>query len=722
MTSIRLILTGANARAEVSGVLTSGMVGVPVTIECDDEWEGLEKNLVCRSAVGVQMVLRVENKTIVAPEVLQCTQYGENVLFLGLEGRNADGDLVLPSTTAYCGPIHRSAQQGTDEEADVSEWKVAYINMPEKVKWHQCPEAVRKFVEEVTYDPEDYSVSAIGDYAPAYSVVSNYKPMGKKIGNTTFYNEVPNVETPFLAEDVYGTIKMLDRVRYINTPAAPNVRDVGGWECDGGTVKYGLLFRGGYPSSSDREVLVHELGIRHDLDLCGSDVSVTESPLGAGVYYTRERAYNWYSLANGKVWKANLQCIFRAVTHGEPVYFHCAAGADRTGTLACVLEGLLGMSQSDIDKDYELSSFYSGTESNEKARRRNKKEWRNLIAEINGKEGKSFRDKCVSFAVELGFTADEINAYRAAMIDGTPEKVNPDIDTYTVGLTLENGITADNNIATIARHQPYEVGIECNEAYVISSVKVTMDGVDITDQVWRGKKTDLHRGIRLELSNCSASGRRKRVVDGQCYATYITAEPGYTLDGAEVKILMGGNDVSNYYSDGVIAIPNVTGDVKIVVCAVPQVVSYINQLRMATDLEGAIFNGIGYQDNMRLNSSFSDVSNEGSFVTGYIPAKVGDTIYVLSGFIKKDASTAAVLNFAAYDANKTRIGGCSMAKALEGNAFFKDIITDESGYATQMTINTEWPYFSSWEDLAYIRLSMVGSGEEAVLTVNEIIE
>ena len=48
LTSILLTLDGAQAWATVTGPLTSGMVGIPVTIEYDDTWNGLRKNLVCR--------------------------------------------------------------------------------------------------------------------------------------------------------------------------------------------------------------------------------------------------------------------------------------------------------------------------------------------------------------------------------------------------------------------------------------------------------------------------------------------------------------------------------------------------------------------------------------------------------------------------------------------------------------------------------------------------
>ena len=42
---------------------------------------------------------------------------------------------------------------------------------------------------------------------------------------------------------------------------------------------------------------------------------------------------------------------------GKVVYFHCHGGADRTGTLAFLLEALLGVSESDLSKDFELTTY-----------------------------------------------------------------------------------------------------------------------------------------------------------------------------------------------------------------------------------------------------------------------------------------------------------------------------------------------------------------------------
>lgn len=147
----------------------------------------------------------------------------------------------------------------------------------EDVEWHQCPEPVRNYLSNVTYDPSDYNTSQISNYAPATAVVSNYKPVGQAAGGEMHYNEVPNVLTPFASGGKAGTLKPLDALRWIRTSAgatAWNVRDLGGWACDGGTVKYGLLIRGGKLAAADRAVLVGELGVQHDLDLRGREGGV----------------------------------------------------------------------------------------------------------------------------------------------------------------------------------------------------------------------------------------------------------------------------------------------------------------------------------------------------------------------------------------------------------------------------------------------------------------
>ena len=498
--------------------------------------------------------------------------------------------------------IHDIATAIREKNGTTTKYKVAEMGAAvralsgsEEVEWHQCPEAVRNYLAAVTYDPSDYSTSQIANYAPANAVISNYKPIGVTAGSETYYNEIPNVKTPFANSSKAGTLKPLDFLRWIRTTAgatAWNVRDLGGWACDGGTVKYGLLIRGGKLSAEDRAVLVGEMGIQHDLDLrgregggSGDEPEMTESPLGNDVWYTRTQQYAWYALTPVATWQAYFRCVIDAVTHREPVYFHCTAGADRTGTLACVLEGLLGMSQSDIDKDYELTTFYSGSGSDATARRRNESDWKGLINAINAVSGDTFRDKCVHFAVgTCGMTMADINAFRSAMIDGTPETLHW-YQTITKNLT---GCTISNGTAQVDYGERYTATLTPESGKTITSVVVKMGGVDITSTAYTAGSGAINitkvtgavtitavaimpsvtYTITLNLTNVASSNTANSIAEGASYTTTLSPTGTFKKLG-EITVTMGGVDISvSAVSGSTVSIPSVTGNIVITCAAV----------------------------------------------------------------------------------------------------------------------------------------------------------
>ncbi len=461
------------------------------------------------------------------------------------------------------------------------------------IAWHQCPEAVRNYLANVTYDPNDYSVSQIASYAPAAAVVSNYKPIGQEAGGVTHYNEVPNVLTPFAGNNAAGTLKPLDALRWIKTQenlaVAWNVRDLGGWACDGGTVKYGLLIRGGRITAEDRDVLVGELGVQHEIDLRGKEGRdpsdgdvVTESPLGDDVWFTIAQKAAMYALTPVETWQTYLRRVIDAVTHREPVYFHCTAGADRTGTLACVLEGLLGMSQSDIDKDYELTTFYSGSGTDALARRRNETDWTKLINAINAVSGDSFRDKCVHFAVgTCGMTMADINAYRAAMINGTPETLH----WYLPVTKTMTGCTLSNSAAQVEYGDSYTATVTPESGKTLDSIVVTMGGADITSTAVSGEAISIPKvtgavtitaaasvpsvaySVVLNLTNAASSNAATNVVEGAAYTTTLSPTGTYKKLGA-ITVTMGGVDISaSAVSGSTVTIASVTGNITITCAA-----------------------------------------------------------------------------------------------------------------------------------------------------------
>lgn len=488
----------------------------------------------------------------------------------------------------------------------------------EEIAWHQCPEAVRSYLDNVIYDPSDYSTSEIANYAPADAVVSNYKPIGQEAGDLTHYNEVPNVLTPYAGSGKAGTLKPLDALRWIktrnNSAEAWNARDLGGWACDGGTVKYGLLIRGGRISAADRAVLVGQLGVQHEIDLRGKEGRdpsdgdvVVESPLGGDVWFTIADKAASYALTPVATWQLYLRCVFDAVTHREPVYFHCTAGADRTATLACVLEGLLGMSQSDIDKDYELTCFYSGTGTDALARRRNESDWKRLINAINAVSGDTFRDKCVHFAVgTCGMSMADINAYRAAMTNGTPDTLHW-YQTITKNLT---GCTISNPASQVDYGEAYTATIAAENGKTITSVVVKMGGVDITATAYSAGSGAINiakvtgavtitaaasapsvtYSITRNLTNCASSNMADSIAEGAAYTTTLSPTGTFKKLGA-ITVTMGGTDISaSAVSGSTVSITKVTGNIAITCAAV--VTNIIDTIGISADTRLSTSSGV----------------------------------------------------------------------------------------------------------------------------------
>lgn len=601
------------------------------------------------------------------------------------------------------------------------------ITGSEAIEWHQCPEAVRNYLANVTYDPNDYTTSQIANYAPATAVVSNYKPIGQTAGGVTHYNEVPNVLTPFASGGKAGTLKPLDALRWIRTTAgatAWNVRDLGGWACDGGTVKYGLLFRGGRLTADDRAVLVGELGVQHDLDLRGregggpgDEPDMTESPLGSDVWYTRTQQYAWYALTPVESWQAYLRCVIDAVTHREPVYFHCTAGADRTGTLACVLEGILGMSQSDIDKDYELTTFYSGSGSDATARRRNESDWKGLINAINAVSGDTFRDKCVHFAVgTCGMSMADINAYRAAMTNGTPEVLHW-YQTITKNLT---GCTISNAASQVDYGEAYTATISADSGKTLTSVVVKMGGVDITATAYTSDSgainiakvtgavtitaaasvPSVNYTITRNLTNCASSNTADTISEGAAYTTTLSPTGTFKKLGT-ITVTMGGVDISSSAVSGsTITIANVTGNIVITCSAV------------ITN----IIDTIGISANTRVSTSSGDNRTQSGYAAigankdaaSLIHLVAGDTLRIKG--VSLPASNDSYSAIALYNAGGTFNTSTYLHNGLSWNGMTFNNAGDS-------VIVTASPNVDS-----YFRISLVCTDASAVIaTINEPI-
>ncbi len=67
----------------------------------------------------------------------------------------------------------------------------------------------------------------------------------------------------------------------------------------------------------------------------------------------------WYSHIYNSKYKEALATEFRTFANPDnyPIYLHCSLGRDRAGTLAFLISALLGVGESDLYRDYEMSFF-----------------------------------------------------------------------------------------------------------------------------------------------------------------------------------------------------------------------------------------------------------------------------------------------------------------------------------------------------------------------------
>ena len=215
-----------------------------------------------------------------------------------------------------------------------------------------------------------------------------------------------------------------------------NFRDLGGWRTiDGRRVRQGLVFRGQqlniashfgkwpgrtYLGMEDVKYFTGTLGMRTDLDLRDENetAGLKESPLGSGVRLVQRSSPHYAGIfkADGKKTMAENFRVF-CDRRNYPVYIHCAGGADRTGSLAYVLLGVLGVDRHDIETDWE-STFYpnipDGNPPDKDAWRR-ESHFNDGFAKY-GKAGDSWNRRIVLYLLDCGVTKEEIGAFREIML------------------------------------------------------------------------------------------------------------------------------------------------------------------------------------------------------------------------------------------------------------------------------------------------------------------
>ena len=306
-------------------------------------------------------------------------------------------------------------------------------------------EVVAKFMADTAYDAEGFATSDGKSVVTKYtagntteeSYIANWpeQPKPVKIGGKEYRNLIPGREYN-LDGQRFRVVGSVRQIQFTADKPVPNCRDLGGYKCEGGHVKYGKVIRSAYlPSgltktSETTSILRDEVGVTCEIDLRGSSAYTTLGWTGC--------KYGIYGYATMLTKTQNVKAVFTKilteVEKGGCVLTHCSAGADRTGTIAAMLLGLLGVSEADIIKDWEMTSFchwfnfkiigqweerLHGSLREIALKEFPTGELREFFRQMKalyGKNGETFQQQCEAYLIGNGIlTASQIERLRKAM-------------------------------------------------------------------------------------------------------------------------------------------------------------------------------------------------------------------------------------------------------------------------------------------------------------------
>lgn len=218
---------------------------------------------------------------------------------------------------------------------------------------------------------------------------------------------------------VSGSFKTAFSPRVLTIDGVYNLRDIGGYTTKNGkTIKQGLLYRGceidgsveeRYKISSEGlNTMLSVLGIKTDIDLrVSTDNKYDTDALGSGVKHIYYSAPMYSNIFNDATNREKIRKIFSdlADINNYPAYLHCTYGVDRTGTIAYLLEGLLGVDEETLLKEYLLSGLHHGDVSNEAMS--------DFIQNLNLLPGDTTQEKIEGYLLSIGVTVEEIANIKA---------------------------------------------------------------------------------------------------------------------------------------------------------------------------------------------------------------------------------------------------------------------------------------------------------------------
>lgn len=410
----------------------------------------------CAKGSGTQSTITVEYDETQTVTKEQWTNTGvkysdgdaDTVAELNNEGADPTTISLLTSAVKefYISSDYDNSDYSTSKLGKITYPYRADIPVPYVVKWEYNENAMRTILA-VAMQP----ITSSNPYKLTQYEVTGYNkyPIYNLLPSTTYYYRVSHI----LATGEVITAKSgnfttdTTGLRLLYIAGTQNCRDLGGWSAlNGQKIKYGKLIRGAALSDSiDTNLIVTGEGrfslaglkVQAELNLGAIDNTTS---IAANCAYKKIGYSNYADAITSAVARSQFKealewivaCLDGTLNQsGLPqiernIYMHCQGGCDRTGTLAFQLLGLLGVSESDLAKEYEISSFsdvgFGRLRNTVKAT--DTYDYSGMVAAIKQYDGATITDKFYTFATNAttatqpgcGISTDTITSFRSLML------------------------------------------------------------------------------------------------------------------------------------------------------------------------------------------------------------------------------------------------------------------------------------------------------------------
>ena len=345
--------------------------------------------------------------------------------------------------------------------------------------------------DEVTYS---VSISTKQDFSDGFEIKGNNEQsidlynlfLGTNYYRINAYDGEDVVSSGTYALNVDTTYP---RNLYVGTKMT-NCRDMGGRVLpSGGTIKQGLLYRtcgNGYNQDGvkiddeGKDIMLNQLKVKSEIVLHNDD-GFNFNLNGTTVY----KNYMDYkgSTKSKHHFSRNTENVINtfkilADMDNYPVYYHCRIGTDRTGLIAILVNGLLGVELNDIYQDYLFSNFgkigekrYIGTQAGQD-------DISVYISEIEAAPGKNFQEKVYNVLLSIGVTKETLAAVIDNLVEGNkPANDNGQVAVSPDKMTVEGTtVNHEDKSSLIARNAPEYSAVMSAGATAEATFNVTKAG------------------------------------------------------------------------------------------------------------------------------------------------------------------------------------------------------------------------------------------------------